>query len=63
MHLHHHHHEELHRQRAAELYREAALMRIVQHAPRRRGAIRETRAYGAVARRVWALRGVPNIIA
>jgi len=52
----------LHRQRAAELHCHAALVRIAHASPRRRRGVRDTRAYGAVARRVWALRGVPSLI-
>jgi hypothetical protein len=60
--MHHDNHLELHRQRAHELYREAALMRAARATPRKRASVRGTRAYGVVARRVWALRGVPNLI-
>ena len=60
--MHQDHRLELHRQRGNELYREAALMRVARATPRRGPGVRGTRAYGAVARRVWALRGVPNLI-
>ena len=60
--MHHNNHLELHRQRAVELYREAALMRMAHAGSRRRRRVRDGRAYGVVARRVWALRGVPNLV-
>ena len=60
--MHQDHQQELHRQRAVELYREAAQVRMAHASRRRRASLRDTRAYGAVARRVWALRGVPSLI-
>jgi hypothetical protein len=56
--MHHDNHLELHRQRAVELYREAALMRMAHAGSRRRRTLRDKRAYGVLARRVWALRGL-----
>lgn len=59
----HHFHLELFKQRADELHREAEISRLVSNRPRReRVRVRETRVYCAVARRVWAVRGVPGLI-
>ena len=60
--MHHHNHMELHRQRAVELHRRAALSHVAHGARRNRRRVRATSVCGVVARGVWALRGVPNLI-
>ena len=59
---HHHHQRELFRQNAEELHRQAAISYLVANKTRRSPLrVRETRLYGAVARRVWAARGIPGL--